>query len=359
MTGKRRQVTRTVHVSGERRAYAELAKLTAEVGRHGPGTNAMTVGELMDQWLAHQAVGVSKNTAETWRHFTDRYIAPRIGNVPLAKLTVFDLDRLYRDLSVNGGMQGQPLAPATVHKVHSILRLALDRAVRWGLLPANPTLSAKPPAVPRGEPVVPSTDDCRRLLEAAEQQDPEWALFIRIAAVLGARRGELCALRWSDLDLNAGTVTIKRVIMEVKGGAVERDYPKNRSSVRRVALDDATIVLLAAQARYQERRAAVADVELAPDCFLFSAALDGSRPWSPNNVTNRFGRLRDRLGLPGVTIHKLRHYMATQWIAGGEDVRTVASRGGWANPSVLLSTYAHFVPSKDRDGAAKYGSQLD
>ena len=98
---------------------------------------------------------------------------------------------------------------------------------------------------------------------------------------------------------------------------------------------------------------------LAPDAYVFSYELDGSEPWRPDSATRRFVKLRNRLGLEGVRLHDLRHYVATRLIASGVDPRTVANRLGHASPTTTLSIYSHFVPEADRDAAELLGSLLE
>src|SRR5207248_5999057 len=102
------------------------------------------------------------------------------------------------------------LSPARVLKVHSILRAALRQAVRWQMITDNPATHASPPRPVRPPVQAPTPDDVARLLAAAQAEDPEFALYLRLAAVTGARRGELCALRWDDIDLERGQFGVAR-----------------------------------------------------------------------------------------------------------------------------------------------------
>ncbi len=372
VSGRRRQVTRTV--SGTKReAESALARLLVELGqgRH-QGTDVRTVADLCKEWFDQAASSLEPNTRTEFAGIIRRYLGPRsdvaaahdvlrkgIGSTSLAKLRAWELDRLYAQLAAGGGRSGQPLSPATVRKVHTVLRLALAQAVRWRWLSENPALHAKPPSVPRPNPKPPAAEDARRLIESAEALDPDWAAFLRISAALGARRGEVCALRWSAIDLNEGTASVHRTVIIVSGAAVERDHPKTAASRRRVSLDPGTVTVLVAHRQRQEERVAECEGTLAPDPYLFSTEIDGSRPWHPAVVTHRFKRLARRVGLEGVRLHDLRHFVATQLIAGGVDVRTVAGRLGHANPSVTLNTYAAWVPARDQDAANLIGSSLD
>jgi len=340
-------------------------------GRH-QGTSVVTVGDLCRDWFEQAGPSLQPNTRTEFAGILRRYVGPRadvgvehdvlrtgISAMPLGKLRAWDLDRLYSQLLAGGGRGGRPLSPATVRKVHTVLRLALGQAVRWQWLAENPALHAKPPGVPRPSPKPPSAEEARRLIEVAEELDPDWATFLRTSAALGARRGEVCALRWSAVDLEVGTVAVHRAVVITSQGAIERDHPKTASSRRRVSIDPGTVAVLVAHQERQAERVAACGGRLARDPYVYSAEVDGSRPWHPTIVTHRFKRLTRRAGLDGVRLHDLRHFVATQLISGGVDVRTVAGRLGHANPNVTLSTYAAWVPARDQDAANLIGATLD
>ena len=235
----------------------------------------------------------------------------------------------------------------------------MEQAVRWQWLTENPAIHASPPSATRREPKPPSADEAQALLQEAARIDPEWAVYLRTAAALGARRGEVCALRWSAIDLEGATVVISRALVLGESGVIDREYPKTSSSRRKVALDPGTAAVLRAHRRHQAERSLACGVGQAADGYVFSAEADGSRPWHPQVVTHRFERLRRRVGLSGVRLHDLRHYVATQLISAGVDLRTVAGRLGHANPNMTLSTYAAWVPARDEAAAAVIGSLLD
>jgi len=365
VTGKRRRAVRTVKVKGKRQAQDKLADFLAELARDGPMPTAsdLTVGEALERWYVGfrqmaDTGAKSVNTATTDREFLDAYVLPHIGTIKLAKLTAFDLDRLYAKLLATGSRRGAPLKPATVRKAHGLIRRALAQCVRWRWITVNPALSATPPSVPQESIAPPEPEAARRILAEAERVDPEWATYLRLAATAGARRSEMCALRRNDVDLEAGTVSITRALALTPDSlVVERQRPKSGRGFRQVAVDAGTVAALAAQLERQERRAVAVRRPLADNCFVFSADPLGAVPWTPSVVTHRFVRLRDRLGLQ-VRLHDLRHYVATQLLASGGDVRTVAGRLG-QDPAVTLRIYAAFVPAQDRVAADIMGRLLD
>ena len=169
-----------------------------------------------------------------------------------------------------------------------------------------------------------------------------------LAAATGARRSELIALRWTDVDLERGMVSIERGIVSGPDGLVEKGT-KTHSS-RRVSLDAGTAAALVDHHARATDRARMCRVPLAADAFVFSNAVDGSEPWFPDSVSRSFRLLCDKEGVPGVRLHDLRHFVATQLLSAGVDVRTVAGRLGHRNAATTLNVYAHFVEQADRNG---------
>ncbi len=131
-----------------------------------------------------------------------------------------------------------------------------------------------------------------------------------LAALSGMRRGELCALRWSDLDLEAGTMEVARSVVVIPGGLAEKAPKTDRS--RSVALDAVAVALLRHHHARTVERVNKAQGELAPDAFVFSPFTDCSTPFRPDNVTSFFIRVRNEVGAKTVKLHDLRHFTATQ-----------------------------------------------
>jgi integrase len=280
-------------------------------------------------------------------------VIPRLGDRAVDKLRPSDLDALYRELRSSGGREGRPLAPATIRRIHGIIHRALGQGVRWGWLAKNPAARASPPRVPTPRIEPPSPAEVTKLIDLATKRDVALAAFLFLAAVTGARRSELIALQWADVDLVRGVIEIRRGVVHGRRGVVEKDTKTH--AVRRVALDPSAVQFLVAHRERCEHVAAMCGIVLSDSAFVFSHAPDGSRPWRPDVVTHAFMRLRERAGLPGVRLHDLRHFVATRLLASGVDVRTVAGRLGHRNPATTLNVYSHFLEEADRDAADLMG----
>jgi integrase len=240
--------------------------------------------------------------------------------------------------------------------VHGIIRRALAQGVRWGWLGTNPAASASPPRVPPTMIQPPTPTELSLLLRAAERRDAQLAAFLMLSAATGARRSELIALRWSDIDLETCVVTITRRVVLGPSGLQEKDTKTHQA--RRVTLDRATTEFLARHLQTAIEQATLCGITLAGDGFVFTTDL-GSTPWFPDSVSRRFRELAREVGLSGVRLHDLRHYVATRLLAAGVDVRTVAGRLGHRNAATTLNVYSHFVPEADRQAADVLARLLD
>ncbi|MGH9222321.1 MAG: tyrosine-type recombinase/integrase [Acidimicrobiales bacterium] len=356
VSGRKRWVYKTVR-GGKREAQRALTAMVAEADRGALARTSATVGELLEEWYSHAAPGFSPKGAHETRGILDRNLLPFVGKVQLSKLGAADLDRFYRRLREKGGRVGRPLAPGTIRRTHGVLHRALVQGVRWGWLATNPASSASPPRVPMPQINPPAPHELARVFALATSSDVDLADYILLAAATGARRSELIALRWSDIDWARGTVTISRGIVSGSSGLVEKDTKTHAS--RRVSLDSTTVEALRVHRARADERARVCEFELPPTAFVFSYEVDGSKPWFPDSVSRSFTRLCRQAGLKGVRLHDLRHYVATRLLSAGVDVRTVAGRLGHRNAATTLNVYSHFLAEADRDAANVLGRIFD
>ncbi|HEX7197747.1 MAG TPA: site-specific integrase [Candidatus Limnocylindria bacterium] len=347
-SGRKRYAEKTVRGS-RREADRELKRLLAEVdqSRVVPGST-LTLDQLLDRWLSVKRLALKESTLVGYEWISQRYVRPALGPRRISSLRPIDLDLLYGELAARG------LSRRTVRICHSVLRQSLEQARRWELIERNPALDASPPPQRSKEVVPPTIDQVQRLIDAARQEDPALATYLWLKAFAGCRRGELCALRWTDIDLDRGALAISRAIVHVGREVKETDTKTHRS--RRLALDETSVAVLRQHRRNQLNEGRSLDRVLAADAFLFSST-DG-KPWRPDVVTNRFGRLRSTLGLNHVRLHDLRHFAASVLIDGGIPISTVSARLGHRQISTTLNMYAHALPPTDQRAAAYLGGLL-
>jgi integrase len=308
----------------------------------------MTVADLLWAWLASLEGRRRPSTLATHRGYVTNRLVPRLGHLRLGELRAFHLDAAY------GAWLAEGLAPGTVRRLHAMIRAALAQAVRWDLLATNPATRASPPSGrPRETPGVPDPAEVRGWLAAARAEDPVLALAASLAALSGARRGELCALRWSAVDRSGGTLLLGASLGRHEGRLVVG--PTKTGRVRRIALGPAALRLVEEHQAWQRRRAAAVGLALPPDPYLLSYAPDAGRPVSPDTLTHRWrtlcgGRAR---------FHDLRHFAATVALGAGVPVRDVAARLGHASASTTLDRYAHALPAGDQRAAAALEAALE
>ncbi|MCP3881100.1 MAG: site-specific integrase [Sulfitobacter sp.] len=352
VTGGRRQVSRSF--SGNmREAKKARAELLSEVGKGRHTGSSATVDELCGEWLKElerkgRAPSTVHNYQKTYRH----NIEATLGSVPVRKVSTKMLTDLY------GEHQKRGLAPRTVYQIHATMSSMMTQACRWGWRDSNPAQWAEPPAAPNTVPIVPTPEEVRSLMQAAqESRRPEYAHAIFVAATTGLRRGELCALRRErDIDWDRKLLTVANNVVDLNGRALEEAATKNRR-VRKVAVDDRTLELFAEQIEMMEKRAVEAGTELVADAYVFSDAVDGSEPWRPGAVTLYFGRLRKRVGLDHLKFHSLRKFMETYGQDLGFSPVQVALRAGH-DPSVAAKHYTGNVAESDRALADAVSSLL-
>jgi integrase len=350
VSGKRKQLSRTFR-GPARAADQALRDLVDQLAPSRSDGVGATFGQLLDQWLEEcERLELSPTTLRTYRSQVERVIRPALGKVQLNRLTAKNLDALY------GAMKEAGKSPKTIRNYHAIVSAALHQGVRWGWVRANVAEMAKLPRVSNRRVSVPSLEVVQAVITAAERRDPRLASLLMLAALTGMRRGELCALRWSDVDLEAGILSVTRSVVVVPEGLAEKTTKTDRC--RTVALDPVGIALLTQhRARVSEWNADAGSV-LAPNAFVFSPFVEARTPFRPDNVTSFFIRVRNEVGAPTVRLHDLRHFTATQLIGAGVDVRTVAGRLGHSDPSVTLRVYSHALEERDRAAAAIMGGIL-
>ena len=355
VTRKQRYATRSFR-GGKREAQRLLAEMVLEAERGLAVRTTATVGELLEEWFELARHDFSPKTVRETRGMMDRYLIPKLGAVRLTKLKASDLDSFYRRLTLGGGAGGAPLAAGTVRRIHGILRRALSQGVKWGWLGVNPASAATPPRVPVPDIRPPSGPELVRVLQRALDSEPELACFLVLASATGARRSELVALRWTDVDVDRRTLTIQRGIVHGPDGLVEKDTKTH--AARRIGLDEQTALMLREHRDRTRARAELCGLDLEESAFVFSSSADATAPWYPDSVSRSFRRLCREEGLVDVRLHDLRHFVATQLLGAGVDIRTVAGRLGHRNASTTLNVYAHFLAHADEAAANVIGSVI-
>jgi len=345
-TGRQRWITKTVRGT-QRFARRQLEELVAEAGRGR--LRASTLADLLEQWFEAASPSWAATTVSHTRSIIDCHLKPDLGHLYVAKLTTEDIDDFYGHLLRRGGRQGRPLAPGTVTRIHGVLHRALAQAVRWEWIWSNPATNATPPRPGPAEIRPPSPHQVALLLQSVKQWNPPLHCYLSLATSTGARRSQLLALRWCDVDEEHRALSFSRALVQGLDGPTLTWTKTHRTY--RVELDGDTFEELMEHRARADGSAADASVALTTDAFVFSLRPDGREPWKPNWVTKHFIAARRAAGLPHFRLHDLRHFMATQMLAAGVPIATVSQRLSHTRASTTLNVYAHSVPGGDRTAA--------
>ena len=344
--------------------------------QRNPRTKA-TVNQLMDRYL--ELLDVDVTTRKSYEGYIRNHIRPLLGELQVGKLDGETLDSFYSILrtcrahcdgrpSIEHGTAGEhdcdesckphscrPLKTSSIRQVHSCLSGALTRAMRWRWISVNPLDQSEPPKAGKHDPDPPTPEQAAAILNEAFK-DPAWGMLVWLAMTTGARRGELCAIRRERLDLDRALLSIRTSIGQDGATTWEKDTKSHQQ--RRIALDEATVTLLRAYRDRCEADARALDITIAPDGRLFSPSPDHSTWIKPSTVTQRYRRMCARLGW-NMHIHQLRHYSATELIAAGVDVRTVAGRlGHGGGGSTTLRVYTAWVSEADQRAAGSLSTHM-
>jgi integrase len=350
-----RRMTKYASFKGTKReAQAELVRLmeTVRRGEHVDPTK-LTVAEFLDRWeQGWAALQVGLKTRERYVELLRLHVRPHIGALPLHKLQPVHLAELYAELLAKG------LGPRTIGHVHRVLHKALTVAVEWSLLSRNPAAIAKPPRVQPHEIEIISVEQAQKILQCLRGR----ALYpiIALALATGMRRGELLALRWGDVDLDAGRIQVERSLEQTKAGLRFKE-PKTKHGRRTIKIPPSVVAELKAHWTQQQAQRLKLGVGRAGDGDLVFSSWEGTAR-SPNATTREWVRALADNKLPAISLHALRHTHASQLIAAGMDPVAISRRLGHASPTITLNVYGHLFGNSDDRAAdiieAAFGKAL-
>ena len=354
-TGKRRRKWHKF-AGTKRKAQEECSRLiTALKGGTYLEPAKITVGEHMERWLEHVRSQVSPKTFERYCGVVRGNIVPALGAVLLTKLQPAQISEMYAK-ALNGGRKDGKggLSPASVLYMHRLLKQALAVAVtEWRLLPWNPTDRIKTPRVKHKNMRALDTAETAALLEAARPY--RLIMPVMLAVTCGLRRGEICALRWRNVELSgAAQLAVIGSTEQTKAGTREKGTKSGRA--RTVALTALAIEELRRHKTRQAEELLRLGVRQTDDMYVVAQA-DG-QPLKPNSLTHEFARFIAGAALPKVRFHDLRHSHATHLLASGVHPKIAQERLGHATVAITLDLYSHVLPGMQADAAARVDEAL-
>lgn len=341
----------------KKEAEAELARLVHELNTGAfVEPSKMYVRDYLERWLQDTKPRVAARTHERYEQIVLLHLTPALGHHLLTRLHPLHIETYYREAQEHGrtrpDSRGSGLSAQTVLHHHRVLREALQRAVRLNLLASNPADRVQPPRASRQEMHALDEVGTARLLAAADGTD----LYapVALAVTTGLRRGELLALRWADLDLDARTLTVCRSLEQTKDGLRFKE-PKTAKSRRAVALPLLAVEALKAHRKEQAELRLAFGAAYKDQDLVFSMPEGG--PWRPMRLTDRFRRLCAKHGVD-LTLHELRHSHASQLLKSGIPVKVVSERLGHSTAMLTLNTYSHVLAGQQEEAAAAVDQAL-
>jgi integrase len=339
-TGKR--LTKAETFYGTRREAEEEWTRKAVMYRAGRSRSRaprdMSVRDLAEEWLADlERQGRASGTLRQYRHHLERWILPRIGNFRIHRLTERDLRQLLDGLP-------STLSPRTRAITQQVLHAMLRTAVRWGFIATSPAESLSRPRVPRFRPELWQEEELRAFWEACESE--RLGTLFRVLVLTGLRIGEALGLRWVDVDLDRGTLSIVRQLDT--RSAKRLSQPKSERGRRVVAIGPQAVGLLHA---WRDRQAEEHRLRGSEPDLVFDSTT--GTPLLYRNVMRTYQRLCKRAGVRPIRIHDLRHLHATLLLQAGVHPQVVSERLGHASVAFTLETYSHVLPHLQTEAARR------
>jgi integrase len=346
--GKRRR--RQAYARTQREALAKLTELRRAADR---GQNLAAAPQTVAEWLAHWLTevkardGTRPSTLRRYREVVDGHLVPVLGKVRLDKLAPLDVERLL-------AARRDSVSPATLVKIHAVLRVALADAERRDRVARNVARSVRAPALAEEERRALTVEEAKKLLAAAVGDRYE-TVFV-LGLTMGLRRGEVLGLRWDDVNLDTRTLRVQRALQRVSG-ELRLVEPKTRSSRRPLPILLLAVKALEKHRTHQDEERRAAGDGWQPTGLVFTTRVGG--PIEPRNLNRRFEELRRRVDLPWLRLHDLRHACATFLLAHGVDPRTVMEILGHTTIRQTMDRYGHALPERMRAAADAMDVALD
>lgn len=294
----------------------------------------MTLGEWLDKWLdEYMMFSLRESTIEGYRCMAEHQIKRFIGNKQLSLLTTADVQRFYNKVKKEGRakphpISGHELSNTMVRKVHMLLHQALEVAVKERLIVRNPTNGTTIPKKTTTEKQVLDDGQLERFMEAIKEE-PYWNDFFYMEVMTGLRRGEICGIKWSDINFAEGTLSVKRSVGTKAGGGVSIGETKTETGVRSILMPPSVAEVL-----QNRKQRAITE-------WVFPNFIHPEQPISPAIAYRKLKIILKHAGLPLIRFHDLRHTFATHATHGGVDPKTLAGILGHTNASFTLDTYTH------------------
>jgi integrase len=354
-TGRRRRKWHSF-AGTKRQAQVECARLISELsgGLYIEATK-FTVGQFLDRWLEHVKPLISPRTHERYGEIVRKNLNPLLGAVVLTKLRPIQVSQAYAKALSDGRRDGKGgLAPSTVRYLHVILKSAVGQAVRWQMLARNPVDAINPPKIERAAMTTYDLAQTADLIDAT--RGTRMTMTVILAVLCGLRRGEIAALRWRNVNLDAAQLAVTESAEQTSAG-VRYKKPKSGKG-RAVALSARVVNELRSHRVKQTQELLLLGIPLTDDAFVVAQA-DGS-PLQPRTITHQWHQLlANNRALPRIRFHDLRHAHATHMLSSGVHPKIASERLGHSKVGITMDLYAHVLPGMQEDAAARVDRDLE
>ena len=340
----------------KREAQKECARLIAELdaGRYIEPSK-MTVAEYFKKWLKHVEPHVTPKTHERYTELLQKNLEPQIGSLTMAKLRVSDMDEAFSTALASGRRDGKGgLSPRTVHHIRRVAHKAFAQAVVWDLMVKNPVAATTAPKVERKQMTAYDGSQLTAMLTAV--RPTRMYIPAMLAVMCGLRRGEICALRWKNVELgdNLRQLAVVESAEQTDEGVRYKEPKSGRARV--VALSKTVVAELRAHRARQAEEQLRLGIRVDGDSFVI-AQVDGS-PIQPRSMTHEWVRIIGKTTLPRIRFHDLRHTHATQLLASGVHPKVASERLGHSTIGITLDLYSHVMPGMQADAAEQVDGAL-
>ena len=311
----------------------------------------MTLGEWLDKWLDEYMIfTIRESTLDSYRAMVKNQVKPFIGSKQISSLTTADMQKFYNKIKKEGRVRehpihGKTLADSMVRGVHMMLHEALDTAVKERLIAKNPTNGTTVPKCNYPEKQILGDNQLEIFLEAIRGQE-YWCDFFYVEVMTGLRRGEICGLKWQDIDFEENKLRVKRSVSVKKGGGVNIGETKTETGVRCIEMPPSV-----AEVMKNRKQSAITE-------WVFPAFLNPEQPIHPQAAYRKLKVILKNAELPMIRFHDLRHTFATHATQGGVDPKTLAGILGHTNASFTLDTYTHVTSDMQKSASAVVGNMM-
>ena len=299
----------------------------------------MPFGEWLDHWYeTYSKPSIRPRTQRTYEGYIRLYIKPKLGSIPLNKLTTNDIQQFCAWMKSDDHMGGGSIADSQIRNCYSLCHRALEKARAEHLIPRNPTDGCKLSPVRYEEMNILSREAMQKLLIQAKEEKYYELFLLELAT--GLRLGEIAALQWDDLNLETGEMQINKQVVTVKG-KLTVSPPKTKAAVRTLILPSSVLKVM------REYRARV------DSRWMFPSPKKEDTPMRPSSIHQRLHRILDHAGCDRVRFHDLRHTFATNALAYGMDIKTLSTILGHVSCATTLNTYSHVTDEMRQRAAVK------